>query len=426
MQWVYRLAGGRRNLSRSQILVVNLTLTQLAVLSAMAFSVSFSPSGYAKDSESTDNSVFEPIGANDMSVSQDAMFNDESAGFTDNPMGSLLNWWPEDLVVAPIPSRSPEMGWGLALAAGYFLDLDKPHPDTPKSTIGIVVKATENRSYAGGLGGKFNLRDDDFRLKAGIAYFDINYKFYGIGNGAGKEGQSVDIAQRAPLFYLSGTYQVVPNLYLGLGFVGSKVETQTSISDPDVPEFPDAGLELDLNASALEVPLQFDSRDDELFPRRGWLVDGRALIHREAFGTDFDAESVSLAVNYYRPMRKRDVLAFRGYTRATGGDTPFFLLSSFGGGTDLRGYERGRYRDNMMYAVQAEYRWQPLDRWIFTGFVGVGEVAPDYKSFFSNFLPAGGIGSRFVLSPKHKLNLALDIAAGKHGAEFYFSIGEAF
>ena len=82
--------------------------------------------------------------------------------------------------------------------------------------------------------------------------------------------------------------------------------------------------------------------------------------------------------------------------------------------------------DRMMYAAQAEYRWQPLDRWIFTGFAGVGEVAPSYSDFFDNFLPAAGAGARFVLSPKHRLNFSVDVAVGKHGAEFYVGVGESF
>jgi len=358
-------------------------------------------------------------------ISPEAASADENAGFAGNPAGDWMSWWPKDLVLAPIPSRSPEFGWGLAVAAGYFMDLDKDNPDTPNSSVGIVGKYTENKSWAAGLGGKFNLLNDNVRIRGGVAYMDINYKFYGIGNGAGDEGQSVDIAQQAPLAYVSGTYQIFPNLYAGLGFLGGTVETA---ADPGVALPPDApaDINLDLNVNALEIPLQYDTRDDDIYPRSGWLVDVRGFIQREALGTDFDSESVSIAANHYRSMRKRDVLAFRAYTRATGGDTPFFLLSSFGGRTDLRGYESGRYRDNVMYAVQTEYRWQPLDRWIFTGFVGVGEVAEDYGSFFDNFLPAAGAGARFVLSPRHQLNLALDVGVGKHGAEFYFAIGEAF
>jgi hypothetical protein len=376
------------------------------------------------ESASSDEPVFQLPASDSASASPETSLDSENSGFAGNPMGSWLSWWPEDLVVAPIPSRSPELGWGLAVAGGYFLDLDKSNPDTPKSTVGIGVKATENKSFAGGLGGKFNLWNDNVRIKAAAAYVDVNYRFYGIGNGAGNEGRAVDLSQRAPLLYLSGTYQIFPSVYLGLGLVASTVDTHVDKDEEVPPGFPD--LEVDLNISGLEIPFQYDTRDDELFPRQGWLIDVRGLLHREFFGTDFNSESLSLAVNHYRPMRKRDVLATRAYTRASGGDTPFFLLSSFGGRTDLRGYERGRYRDNMMYAVQAEYRWQPLDRWIFTTFAGVGEVAEDYSSFFSNFLPAAGIGTRFVLSPKHKLNLALDVAVGKHGTEFYFGIGEAF
>ena len=43
-----------------------------------------------------------------------------------------------------------------------------------------------------------------------------------------------------------------------------------------------------------------------------------------------------------------------------------------------------------------------------------------------NFLPAAGVGLRFVISEKHRVSLAADIATGKEGTEFYFGVGEAF
>lgn len=77
--------------------------------------------------------------------------------FTGNPASGLFSWWPEDLVLAPVPGRTPEFGWSLALVGGYFLDLDKPNPDTPSSIIGAFGWYAENKSYAGGLGAKLNL-----------------------------------------------------------------------------------------------------------------------------------------------------------------------------------------------------------------------------------------------------------------------------
>jgi hypothetical protein len=101
-------------------------------------------------------------------------------------------------------------------------------------------------------------------------------------------------------------------------------------------------------------------------------------------------------------------------------------MSTFGGSTDLRGYPSGRYRDKMMYALQGEYRWAVNDRWILTGFGGFGEVAPNLGEFGKNFLPAAGVGARFIVSQKHRVSLSFDVAHGKDGTEYYFGVGEAF
>lgn len=125
-------------------------------------------------------------------------------------------------------------------------------------------------------------------------------------------------------------------------------------------------------------------------------------------------------------MGESNVLASRLMLRGTDEGVPFFLLSTFGGSKDLRGYPSGRYRDRMMYALQTEYRWQATNKWIFTGFAGVGEVAATFGDFGEEFLPAAGVGVRYVLSQKHKVGLSFDIAEGKHGTEYYFGVGEAF
>ncbi len=150
------------------------------------------------------------------------------------------------------------------------------------------------------------------------------------------------------------------------------------------------------------------------------------MLYRISAGSDFDADIFKIAVNHYRPVGERNVLALRAFVRSASGDAPFFLLSTFGGSTDLRGYPSGRYRDRVMYALQSEYRWQFNDSWIFTGFAGFGEVAETFGDFGSNLLPAAGIGARFILSRKHRVGLAADIAAGNDGTEFYFGVGEAF
>ena len=252
---------------------------------------------------------------------------------------------------------------------------------------------------------------------------DIRYRFYGIGRDNDR-GISLDILQEAPLYFTTATWRVWKQLYLGLGYLGGTVDTRVDVRIDDPGNFFDPVVGLDIGAAI--IPYAFDTRDHEMFPQSGWLVDGQAMLYRKDVGGDFDATTVSLAVNKYLPVNDGDVLAMRGYFRTTGGSAPFFLLSTFGGNKDLRGYPSGRYRDRMMYALQAEYRWQVSDRWILTGFAGFGEVAPELDEFGRELLPAAGVGGRFVLSEKQKVSLSFDIAQGRDGTEYYFGVGEAF
>ena len=43
-----------------------------------------------------------------------------------------------------------------------------------------------------------------------------------------------------------------------------------------------------------------------------------------------------------------------------------------------------------------------------------------------DFLPAAGVGARFVISRKHRVSLSFDLAQGKDGTEYYLGVGEAF
>ncbi len=342
--------------------------------------------------------------------------------FTGNPAAGAFDWWPDDLVIAPIPGYSPQLGWTLALAGGYFLT-EQQEDGPPPSALGGFVFGSGNGSYAFGLGGKFHLRDDRFRLKAGAGYMDIRYRYYGQGDFENELGISLDILQRGPLYFGSGSVRVWRKLYLGLGYVTGSVEARPRISS-DESSFLDIGL--DVEVAAVTLPLEWDSRDHEQFPRSGWYAKARSMLYRKDVGSDFDADTFEVEVNRYLPMGEADVLALRAYTRSASGNPPFFLLSTFGGSTDLRGYPAGRYRDRKMYAVQGEYRWQVSDQWILTGFAGVGEVAADWGAMGRNFLPAGGIGVRRVLSQKHRVSLSADVATGRDGTEFYFGVGEAF
>jgi outer membrane translocation and assembly module TamA len=100
-------------------------------------------------------------------------------------------------------------------------------------------------------------------------------------------------------------------------------------------------------------------------------------------------------------------------------------LCLYGAGSDLRGYEAGRYRDHALIAAQGELRWQFAQRWGAVAFAGTGGVGPDFSAI-DKMLPAGGVGLRFLASVAYRVNARLDYAVGKDGGSVYFSIGESF
>jgi len=353
----------------------------------------------------------------------DNSLNLDDVDFLGNPLKKLFAKWPEDLVIAPVPGYSPQLGWNLTLGGGYFLQLGDKDSETPTSVIGGFVMGAENGSYAYGGGANLHLLDDRLRLKFGAAYMDIRYQFYGIGNDQNDLGIRLDLLQEGPMYFATGSWRVWKKLYVGLGYLSGEVDTRLRFDTSSSLDF-DPVLKLD--TGAINIPIEIDSRDHEQFPRDGWLVKARGMFYRKSVGSEFESETFKFIANRYLPMRDQDVLALRLFIKGTSEDTPFFLLSTFGGSTDLRGYPSGRYRDRMMYAMQSEYRWHYNDRWIFSGFAGFGEVADSFSNFGKNFLPAGGIGARFVLSAKHRVSLSADVAVGDDGAEFYFGVGEAF
>lgn len=98
-----------------------------------------------------------------------------------------------------------------------------------------------------------------------------------------------------------------------------------------------------------------------------------------------------------------------------------------GGAELMRGYYEGRYRDKQFIGGQAEYRMPIWWRFGAAAFAGLGDVAPAIQEFrLSSFKPSYGLGLRFMVNPKEKVNIRLDYAWGQQTSGFYLEITEAF
>jgi hypothetical protein len=329
----------------------------------------------------------------------------------------------EDVVVAPIPISNPTVGTGLAVVVMPFYKLGE---QSPLSNTAIAAGYTSSGSWAVGAAQSTRLRGDTARIDGYLAYIDLRYNFYGAGAGAGSAGRYVPIQQEAVAFSPELLFQVGGRAFVGVRYRGIRVTS--SFDTPDVPpQFqPLRDLTGTIASSGIGPIAVFDTRDNEMNPSSGWHADFRSNFAQHNFGSDGNYRAFSASANHYQRLGP-GVLALRGYACGTSQNTPLFDLCLYGSGSDLRGYEIGRYRDRSMLAGQGEYRFPLGGRFGGVAFAGTGKVAPSFGDMGGEpYLPSIGVGVRWLASAKARVNLSIDVARGRDGTAGYMYVKEAF
>jgi hypothetical protein len=327
------------------------------------------------------------------------------------------------LLVAPIPFFNEQLGVGLVGVAGGLRRLG-PRETTPPSFAGLIGLVTTNGSWGAGFAGKLHLADDAWRLTAAAMYLDIRFTFYGIGQAA---AQGVKLREEIVPIRLEGLRRVAPHVYLGLRGQVSKVSIGLnfdSMPPPFAPFVPDPKA---FQEVLLAPIFEFDNRDDQMYPTRGWLVNASASFFDSAIGSDSTMQNYSTLITWQHGWGKgAHVIAASAQGCYSTGQVPLDQLCMVGAIDGLRGYETGKYMDRTQVTMQAEYR-QRFGRFGFTTFAGAAQIAPTPGDLSTdNLLYAAGVGMRFQLLKRFPLNYRTDVAFGKDGATFYFSVGEAF
>jgi hypothetical protein len=328
-------------------------------------------------------------------------------------------------LIAPIPFKNTQIGWGLMLMAGAIHRID---PDTTvKPSTGMLGGFyTENDSWGLMAMEMARLSHDAWRLRGVISHVDVRYDFFGIGEEAGAAGVSIPLEQTMDFGVVSGLRRVAPGYYVGAALMGMRAQV-------DVRNGATGGAEVgkDLPAQSLVAPgLQgeVDTRDNDYWPRHGSVAKLKTWFFTDDLGGSRNFQRYFGGWSWYTTLRPRVVLATNATAAAASGDAPFYMLPSVGAGTyGLRGYTQGRYRDKVMITVQTEARYHTEGRFGATVFAGFGQVAPTFGDLGNSLvLPAGGLGARYQLVSAFPMHMRLDYAWGRNGNLFYFSVAEAF
>jgi outer membrane protein assembly factor BamA len=248
--------------------------------------------------------------------------------------------------------------------------------------------------------------------------------FYGIGNGTTADMEE-GFTSRSLALELQAQRKVAR-----ASWIGARTQPQSEdIIDLEAGRLLAAGGVAGAEggtAAGLGVVATRDTRDRTIAPRKGVLAEARWTGFAPLLGSDFRYGLASMNARGYTPLGP-GVLAVRAHAEAAHGAAPFTLLPKLGGSRLLRGYREGRFRDDLLGVVEAEYRF-PI-AWRFGGVVfgGVGDVASSFHDLpaLDGVERAIGAGLRFRVN-QAGVNIRLDWARGREEGGLYLGLGETF
>lgn len=343
-------------------------------------------------------------------------------------------------MVLPLISVAPETSLRLGATGIFFIRRKGMTPETQLTTILIPVSYTLNGQFRAKITGTYYSNENKTIINGTAQWFNYPLLFYGIGNETQSSDEEIYTTQTLE-FDISFLKSVVKNLYVGLGY---------RYFDSNIVEF-ESGGELEQPGlypgntgsliSGFNLEMRYDSRDNNLCAASGFYADIKLANYEPWLGSEFDFTRLDLDLRkYFLPFGKH-VIAMQIVMANVWGNPSFETMPLLGGKMIMRGHYEGRFRDNSLYAAQAEYRL-PLGRsnWIdnrekipfkerfgLVGFFGVGDVASSFGNIdLSKIKSSVGFGIRYLAFPKERINVRVDIGFGTQLPGLYFNIREAF
>lgn len=252
-------------------------------------------------------------------------------------------------------------------------------------------------------------------------FFYLPDDYYGIGNG------SKSVLTEYTIHKYSLTADVLADVARCL-----RVGLTADICYVDFSGY-DAGLASAFESgwcNGLGPMVQFDTRDDVVYPTSGWLATAAATGFWHGLGSRSDFVLAELDVRRYIDLHRRRVVAMQALLHTSTADAPFWKLPSCGGTRLGRAIPHSlKYVDRNAWLLQAEYRCPVYWRIGATAFAAAGNVSHTWAARELTdrvHLMLGG-GLRFNVLPGRNLNMRLDAGISSRGDHaFYLNIREAF
>ncbi len=342
---------------------------------------------------------------------------------------SQVNANPNDSTrfkIGALPSvfYTPETRLGFGGLVFTNFKFDKTDSSLRKSNSQTYISYTLNKQFAVENDFQFWMAQNKVYVTGNLDYSRFPELFFGIGNDTKCEEHSM-ISFDLIRVQTKSLLRINQNLYGGLLFQYQKLYKL------DDKLMAGAGKEIhgDMGYSACGIGpvLIFDKRDNPLNPCRGSYFEASYVDYKNIIRNTHMFTSITVDARKYATFFNRLVWNGNVYFSHNSGDVPFRMLPEIGGARFLRGYYRGRFRDNNMVLVQQEFRMPVYKRVGVAAFVGAGAVSKNVSQLLAREIHASyGLGLRICIDKKENTNLRIDYGFGKDSQGLYVVFAEAF
>ena len=359
--------------------------------------------------------------------------------YESNRWDALMNW---NFMALPYPSYSPETSWQFGITGVWYFHTSKENQQF--SDLNFDMGYTLNRQWYINANSRiyFNTQTRwflDTYLSAKHypdLFFGTTNNIDSVYNPAIKYTSNFIDLKAKPSFYITNHWLAGATLHI-------RYENSTLLI-PHSSFLIQNGFGENLFLG-IGGAISYDTRSNNYYPLHGLFFKTTITYHQQipfgnqqstvngqqncgSFLTPNSSFLILIDLRQYIPLYKELILAWNFRSEwAVGNNVPFQLLPTIGGQDLVRGIRQNKFKDNTLFALQAELR---IPIWRFLKAAVFGSVGDVYN--YNNWQWATpkigyGAGLRACIH-QAKTNIRFDVARQNYSNDwsFYFTVKEAF
>ena len=359
--------------------------------------------------------------------------------YESNRWDALMNW---NFMALPYPSYSPETSWQFGITGVWYFHTSKENQQF--SDLNFDMGYTLNRQWYINANSRiyFNTQTRwflDTYLSAKHypdLFFGTTNNIDSVYNPAIKYTSNFIDLKAKPSFYITNHWLAGATLHIRYDNSTLLIPHSSFLIQNGFGE----NLFLGIGGA-----ISYDTRSNNYYPLHGLFFKTTITYYQQipfgsqqstvngqqncgSFLTPNSSFLILIDLRQYIPLYKELILAWNFRSEwAVGNNVPFQLLPTIGGQDLVRGIRQNKFKDNTLFALQAELR---IPIWRFLKAAVFGSVGDVYN--YNNWQWATpkigyGAGLRACIH-QAKTNIRFDVARQNYSNDwsFYFTVKEAF